>query len=500
MQSRHRWSVWPVVLGVFLGLGHAQGALGYITTPVPTLGRLSQSTYITVFRVENVSKEKGIIVYRKVRDLKGSYPKDVVKHVFSLKNTPQHNGAGDVPVKPNETDWRYALEWAKAGKTAVLFSLKYDPFGDFGHTYIDGCWYATMCPGRDWEFWYSIYSDADVLNRWHCGTPAQLITAMDMVLAGKEAVVPVLAGGATSADLRDGKAKVQGLRISAGIMDYDAKRDRITDVLDRTMAPSLVKLLAGSDSKVRAKAAMSLGLVGASTDGAGIPLLRMVRDKDDALRLAALTAVANIGLAAEEARQAAPVLAETMKDREPMMRRIAALELGELGPQAKDAIPVLAALLAKAEGAQRLEIAEALVRIDPGNTAAGDLLAGLLEDPKAPKETRMGAGEVLRLSKAPTVTTLIRAMKDADRDIRLLTADLLGQAGPFAKEAVPALAGVVADDASGTVRARAATALAKIGPEAKAALPAMKAALSDPRLAGRQDVLDAIGEAYRKLQ
>ena len=45
------------------------------------------------------------------------------------------------------------MDWAEAGKTAVIFSLKYDPYGDFGHTYIDGCWYATMCPQRDWDFW-----------------------------------------------------------------------------------------------------------------------------------------------------------------------------------------------------------------------------------------------------------------------------------------------------------------------------------------------------------
>ena len=66
------------------------------------------------------------------------------------------------------------MKWAEAGKTAILFTRKYDPFGDFGHTYIDGCWYATMCPPRDWEFWYAIYADPNLLNRWHCGTTDQL--------------------------------------------------------------------------------------------------------------------------------------------------------------------------------------------------------------------------------------------------------------------------------------------------------------------------------------
>ena len=51
-----------------------------------------------------------------------------------------------MPIRPDEKDWQYALQWAEPGKTAVMFTLKYDPYGDFGHTYIDGCWYATMCP------------------------------------------------------------------------------------------------------------------------------------------------------------------------------------------------------------------------------------------------------------------------------------------------------------------------------------------------------------------
>ena len=58
-----------------------------------------------------------------------------------------------------------------------------------GHTYIDGCWYATLCPPRDWEFWYSIYSDPACLSRWHCGTPAQLIAALEGVRRGVRSVI-----------------------------------------------------------------------------------------------------------------------------------------------------------------------------------------------------------------------------------------------------------------------------------------------------------------------
>lgn len=213
-----------VTLALGLLMACTPAARAYITHPVQTLGQLCGSTYITVVRVEKVNKEKGIIIYRKVQDLKGKYPRDTIRHVFDLKNTPQHKGSGDVPVRPDEKDWKHAVGWAEAGKTAVVFSLKYDPYGDFGHTYIDGLWYATMCPQRDWDLWYSIYADNSLLGRWHCGRPEELVSAVKEMLAGKEAVVPVLAGGSKD-DLRAGKARIQGLRVSLGRGAVDPQRD-----------------------------------------------------------------------------------------------------------------------------------------------------------------------------------------------------------------------------------------------------------------------------------
>jgi hypothetical protein len=215
----------PLALGLLLA-GGAPDAQAYITNPVQTLGQLCGSTYITVVRVDKVSKEKGVIIYRKVHDLKGKYPTDTIRHAFDLKNTPQHKGPGDVPIRPDEKEWTYAIQWAEPGKTAVMFTLKYDPYGDFGHTYIDKCWYATMCPKRDWDFWYSIYSDPALLRRWHCGTPAQLVSAVEEMLAGKDSVVPVVAEGSKE-DLRAGLAKIQGLRVSLGLNSFDPKRDAL---------------------------------------------------------------------------------------------------------------------------------------------------------------------------------------------------------------------------------------------------------------------------------
>src|SRR5262245_43672298 len=102
MHLSHRMSVTLFLLVPFLGVMWVAPAQAYITTPVVTLGAaLSDSTYVTVVRVEKVSREKGIIIYRKVRDLKGKYPRDTFRHAFDLKNTPAHKGQGDVPVRPD---------------------------------------------------------------------------------------------------------------------------------------------------------------------------------------------------------------------------------------------------------------------------------------------------------------------------------------------------------------------------------------------------------------
>jgi hypothetical protein len=286
-------------------------ARAYITNPVATLGQLSNSTHVTLVRVEKVSKEKGVIIFSKVRDLKGKYPKDTIKHVFDLKNTPAHKGPGDVPIRPDEKDWRHAVQWAEAGKTAVMFTLKYDPYGDFGHTYIDGCWYATMCPPRDWEFWYAIYTDPNLLSRWHCGTTGQLVAAVEAMLAGKPAVLPVLGEG-TREDLRAGKARIRGLKVSTAIGDYNPKRDLVTEPFDKAMVPVLVKSLREANRDTRAASAVKLGLLGPEAKSAVAALADAVSDDPSGtVRMAAADALVGIG---PDAKSALPALESALKD------------------------------------------------------------------------------------------------------------------------------------------------------------------------------------------
>jgi len=288
------------VLALAGGLPPPAGA--YITVPVPTLGAaVADSTYATVVVVEKVSVEAGVIVYTRVRDLKGKYPHDKVRHVFDLKNTPQHKGSGDVPVRPNEKDWRHALAWAAPGKTAVMLTRKYDPFGDFGHTYIDGCWYATMCPARDWDLWYAIYAEANLLKQWHAGPPAPLAAAVEALAAGRDAVTPVTATGDRDA-LRAGKATFMGLRHGPAVRDFNPTRDRLPWPLDATTLPAVAKGLGDPSRDERARSARTLALYGPEAKAAVPALAEVVRhDPSGTARMAAADALAAIGPGAKAA-------------------------------------------------------------------------------------------------------------------------------------------------------------------------------------------------------
>lgn len=289
-----------------LAAGLPPPAEACITVPVPTLGAaVADSTYATVVRLEKVSVEAGVIVYTKVRDLKGKYPREKVRHVFDLKNIPQHKGSGDVPVRPNEKDWRHALAWAAPGKTAVMLTRKYDPFGDFGHTYIDGCWYATMCPARDWDLWYSIYADANLLKQWHAGPPAPLVAAVEALTAGRDAVTPVLEKGDRDT-LRIGKAGFAGLRHGPAVRDYNPTRDRLPWPLDAAALPGVTKGLLDPSRDERARSARTLALYGADAKGAIPALAEVVRnDPSGTARNAAADALAAIG---PDAKAALPAL------------------------------------------------------------------------------------------------------------------------------------------------------------------------------------------------
>ena len=82
----------------------SQPAQGYVEAGYP-LGRiLAESTNVVLVRVEKVDKQKGLITYRKVRDIKGTHPGETIKHDIGTRG-----------YAPRE--WQNVMAWAEVGKT-----------------------------------------------------------------------------------------------------------------------------------------------------------------------------------------------------------------------------------------------------------------------------------------------------------------------------------------------------------------------------------------------
>ena len=164
--------------------------------------------------------------------------------------------------------------------------------------------------------------------------------------------------------------------------------------------------------------------------------------------------------------QAVPVLTRNLKDAEAAVRWASAIARGQIGLAAKDAVPALTHALGDPEAMVRAGAEYALGRIDPEPPYEGRTFAewqGDLRDPSP--EVRKRAVQTLAHFGSRGVALLTQTLRDADANIRWAAAGALGQIGPTAKDAVPALVEALGDTEA-TVRAGAEYALGQIDPVA----------------------------------
>jgi hypothetical protein len=174
----------------------------YVEAP-HSLGLVCQlSTNIMVLRVEKVDKEKNLILYRKVRDIKGKHPTDVIKH-----------NIGRGGFHPRE--WQFTMQWAEVGKTAVFFHN-----GGASETCIGTYWYQAYAGGE----WWGMSHGEPYLLRSFAGNVEKLAAAADQIVAGKEVVVPCMVDG-NKDDLHLRRARIHRLRASLKLLDWNPKRD-----------------------------------------------------------------------------------------------------------------------------------------------------------------------------------------------------------------------------------------------------------------------------------
>jgi hypothetical protein len=185
------------VLAVLVGAAQA-----YVEAP-HSLGQIiNLSTNVMILRVEKVDKQNNLIIYRKVKDLKGQHPTDVIKH-----------NIGRGGFHPRE--WQYTMDWAEVGKTAVFFHN-----GGASETCIGNYWYQCYAGGE----WWAMSHGEPFLLRSFSGTTDKLAAAVADMMAGKEVIVPCMTDG-NKDDLHLRRARIQRLRCSLKLNEYDPKRD-----------------------------------------------------------------------------------------------------------------------------------------------------------------------------------------------------------------------------------------------------------------------------------
>lgn len=179
-------------------------------------------------------------------------------------------------------------------------------------------------------------------------------------------------------------------------------------------------------------------------------LINALKDLNHKIRESAAQALAAKGPAAKEA---VPALIEALDDNDKQVRSAAAEALGKIG--ALSAIPYLYAAFEKEAGGFMPENFEGVV------VSIADALDPLLK----------------KLNSAPkkAVASLVQALKDENKNVRMWSAYFLGGIGPDAAKAVPDLIELLKDDVE-DVRSAAVDALGKIGD--RSALPFLGAALT----------------------
>lgn len=201
--TRTKLCALATLAGLSFGLVQPSDAPAYIGGPPLSLGMMCWwSTHVMIAKVDRLDRDKNVIVFRKVRDVKGKWPSEIIRHSFN-------------PALGNRS---YVMDWAEPGKTVIMCALE---SYKWGHTYIDREWYAANT--ADWTNWNVSHSEP-LLLRMYAGKTDRLVDAVTQICAGREVVVPGMVDGPLD-DLVKRRAKYQRLRASFKILDYNAKRD-----------------------------------------------------------------------------------------------------------------------------------------------------------------------------------------------------------------------------------------------------------------------------------
>jgi HEAT repeat protein len=434
------WVIWLALAGK---------ANAYIDS-APTLGRIiNESTNIVVLQVEKVSKDKRVIIYRKIADLKGSDPSRRVKHLIRE----------DLNPRACQT----ILQWAEPGKIAIcFFNVKV----------------AQICVGRYWYEchageppWWTMTGGRPYLSFAYSGAVEKLRQHVQAILEGREVVI-------TAAYYRVETAEVtwqaMTFKRSAEGKEFPIWRFRAS----LSMPGTLFEL-------VRSPA----WVVG---EGAGGPedVASLLRTFQQGERQARLEAATDLGLLGRVAEQAVPSLSDALKDPDPAIQVSAAGALVKIDPSKPAALRALIGGLRASSASIRKAAAESLAYLGPEAYPAVAGLIHAVNDPDA--DVRWAAIEALgRIgTKArAALPTLVPLLDAPDTPVRLAAIDALAWIGMPPLEAIQRLRAAL-EDADEKVQWAAALALVRLDrAAARAAVPLFLRALENKDVPSREDAL-----------
>jgi HEAT repeat protein len=452
------WSAIAVVL-----LTVAAPARAYVDL-APTLARVvREAQAITVAEVIRFSPEKGAVILKKIRDLKGETGPEPLKHQLVR----DHEAGVD----------RAILDWAAPGRRCVLFTA--------GKT-------AVVCLGEGWyqvtsseDGWWRLAAPRTELPLAYYGAVSRLTEAVPLLLAGKSAVITTLPHGAdkegASFDLAlnraalPGLVKVQRLRATLRMPDVAMAAGSSDDLVvgagraGRDDIPALREQLRSADPTARAEGAADLGSLGHDAAGAAADLSQLLDDHAPEVRFAAAAALLRIrpgdgrpakvlseglgsadtvarrqaaraaGLAGLAAAPLAGQLAALLKDPDVPVQRAALQAVATLGPAAANAAGQVASLLDQPESA--IDAADALGRIGPAARPALKRLARMLSA-EAPAQRWAAVRAMAQIGgegAAPAVRFMIRELPTAPHVESYNMLIYLSLLGPVAKAAIPAV-------------------------------------------------------------
>jgi hypothetical protein len=445
-------------------LGLASPARAYVDL-APTLGRIvAEAQQIALVEVDRFDRESGALILKKVRDLKGETGSEPIKHRVT---------SAEGNVVP-----RHIQEWAEPGRRGVLFVVPKT---------------ALLCLGQGWyqvhalsEAWWTLGADRPDLPLAYQGTISRLSDAVELMLAGKTAIITTVPHGAddeaASFDLALNRTKFPGLvrlqRIRANlqmpqvVMAASANPAFLVGPgpAGEEEISALVEKLQSPDATVRAESADDLRSLGPKAGAAAAALKALLDDPAPRVRMSAAAALLRI---TPDTPRPLRVLSEGLGSSDAAVRRQATRAVGLAGAAAAPLAGRLASLLTDADELTRVAALQSIATLGPAASAACDAVVPLLDRPDMAADAADALGRMGPAAR-PTLKRLAEMLSAESAALRWAAVRAMAQIG--GEDAAPAVQFMIRElpRASDDDGYNMMIYLAMLGPVARDALPTIR--------------------------